>query len=265
MVSVTYVVGCACAGLAGALLATQSGVNSTLGAAVGKSFAAVVSFAVGLGALLVFFAIDTAALGHKGPTPEGAAAAPWWTWVGGFLGAWYVAVVIIFAPVLGAGTLMSLFVCCQLATAVLLDSMGWVGFKKRPLHWARLVGLALMLGGVVLVTYFDGSPAAPPPPPAPGPPPSQLPPGGPVADGRALAAVKPPLDGASDYTSVSAAGRVTLALAAYSKESAASAGATTDAKTGLAPGAECGGGGSSSGSGRARDCQGTKGSADANV
>ena len=73
MVAVAYVVGCVFAGLSGALLATQSGINSTLGAAVGKSFAAVVSFAVGLGALLVFFAIDTAGLGHKGPSLEAAA------------------------------------------------------------------------------------------------------------------------------------------------------------------------------------------------
>ena len=58
-----------------------------------------------------------------------AAAVPWWGWVGGFLGAFYVAVVVVYAPVLGAATLMALFVCCQLATAVLLDSMGWVGFR----------------------------------------------------------------------------------------------------------------------------------------
>ncbi|PNW77744.1 hypothetical protein CHLRE_10g449800v5 [Chlamydomonas reinhardtii] len=271
MVAVAYVVGCVFAGLSGALLATQSGINSTLGAAVGKSFAAVVSFAVGLGALLVFFAIDTAGLGHKGPSLEAAAAVPWWGWVGGFLGAFYVAVVVVYAPVLGAATLMALFVCCQLATAVLLDSMGWVGFRKRSLHWARLVGLGLMLAGVVLVTYFDGSTAAPAPAPAPPPLPGQ-PPGqpltasGPVASGRALAEVASPLYGLSDSTSTSVAGGVTVALATYSKESA-SAGAVTDSETG-APGERRSGAAGSrgrSGNGSSGDCQGTKGDADANV
>lgn len=59
------------------------------------------------------------------PTP----GVPWWGWVGGVLGAFYVAVVILFAPVLGAATLMATFVCAQLATAVTLDTMGWVGYK----------------------------------------------------------------------------------------------------------------------------------------
>lgn len=72
--------------------------------------------------------------------------------------------------------------------------------RKRSLHWARLVGLGLMLAGVVLVTYFDGSTAAPAPAPAPPPLPGQ-PPGqpltasGPVASGRALAEVASPLYG----------------------------------------------------------------------
>jgi hypothetical protein len=82
---------------------------------------------------------------------------PWWAWVGGPLGAFYVAVAIIYAPVLGAATLMALFVTCQLATAVVLDALGWVGFPKRPLHWARLLGVGLMVTGVVLVTVFDGA------------------------------------------------------------------------------------------------------------
>ncbi|KAG2449633.1 hypothetical protein HYH02_005166 [Chlamydomonas schloesseri] len=266
MVSATYVVGCVCAGLAGAMLATQSGINSTLGAAVGKSFASVVSFAVGLGALLVFFAVDTAALGHKGPTLAAAAAVPWWAWVGGFLGAWYVAVVIIFAPVLGAATLMALFVCCQLATAVLLDSMGWVGFKQRPLHWARLVGLGLMLGGVVLVTYFDGGStaskgAAVAQPPVPGLPP----PSGPVVGGgRALAAaaVTSPLFETSDSPAFTAGG-VAVALAAYSKDPASGV-ATPDIEAG-ATGKGRSGAGSGSSSGSTGDCKGAELSSDANV
>lgn len=158
------------------LLATQGGVNSTLGKNVGKSFASVVSFSVGLGALVVFFLVDYYGLGSKGPTAASVAATPWWAWVGGPLGAFYVAVAIIYAPVLGAATLMALFVTCQLATAVTLDALGWVGFSKRKLHWARLLGVGLMVAGVVLVTYFDGTSAASgggPHAAAPGPPSSR--------------------------------------------------------------------------------------------
>jgi uncharacterized membrane protein YdcZ (DUF606 family) len=52
------------------------------------------------------------------------AAAPWWAWIGGALGAYYVVVVIIFAQKLGAGTLVAIFVCAQLITSVVLDLTG---------------------------------------------------------------------------------------------------------------------------------------------
>jgi hypothetical protein len=39
-----------------------------------------------------------------------------------------------------------------------LDSMGWLGYPKRPFHWARAVGVALLIGGLVLVAHFDGEP-----------------------------------------------------------------------------------------------------------
>jgi uncharacterized membrane protein YdcZ (DUF606 family) len=53
-----------------------------------------------------------------------SAAAPWWAWIGGALGAYYVVVVIIFAQKLGAGTLVAIFVCAQLITSVVLDLTG---------------------------------------------------------------------------------------------------------------------------------------------
>ncbi|GIL57888.1 hypothetical protein Vafri_13103 [Volvox africanus] len=155
--SPVYIAGCICASIAGVFLATQSGINSTLGSLTGRSFAAVVSFVVGLAALIVFWLIDVYGVGNKGPNRQSISAAPWWSWTGGLLGAWYVAVVIIFARTLGAATLMAIFVTAQLSTAVALDALGWVGFRRRPLHWARIAGLLLMIAGVALVTYFDGS------------------------------------------------------------------------------------------------------------
>lgn len=62
-----YLIGCMLAVAAGTFLATQSGVNSTLGIITGRSFAAVVSFAVGLVALVVFCLVDIYGLGNKGP------------------------------------------------------------------------------------------------------------------------------------------------------------------------------------------------------
>lgn len=61
-------VGCVLVVLSGIALSFQTGVNSSLGRVSGKSFASVVSFTVGLVALLIFFVVDTYAIGAKGPT-----------------------------------------------------------------------------------------------------------------------------------------------------------------------------------------------------
>lgn len=56
--------------LSGIALSFQTGVNATLGKVSGKSFASVVSFTVGLAALIIFFVIETYGIGAKGPTVE---------------------------------------------------------------------------------------------------------------------------------------------------------------------------------------------------
>lgn len=63
-------IGCVLVVLSGVALSFQTGVNSSLGRVSGKSFASVVSFTVGLVALLIFFVIDTYAIGAKGPSVE---------------------------------------------------------------------------------------------------------------------------------------------------------------------------------------------------
>lgn len=84
------------------------------------------------------------------------ADAPWWSWTGGVLGAFYVVVVIVFAHKLGAGTIVAIFVCAQLSTSIILDLIGLVGFSKRLFSWPRIVGAVLMIMGVVLITCFPG-------------------------------------------------------------------------------------------------------------
>jgi transporter family-2 protein len=64
-----------------------------------------------------------------------AAGAPWWAWIGGALGAYYVVINITFAYRLGAGTAVAVFVCSQLCTSIVLDLTGLVGFQKRAFSW----------------------------------------------------------------------------------------------------------------------------------
>jgi len=132
--------------LAGAMLPIQFGINAQLADWVGGSIrAAFVSFVVGALALCV--AVVVAARGW----PERAGDAPWWVWIGGLLGAFYVLGSIVTAPKLGAATLVAMILAGQAIASLLVDHFGWVGFEEQPITPLRVVGVALLAGGVALV------------------------------------------------------------------------------------------------------------------
>ena len=133
---------------AGAMLPFQFGINAVLARYVdGAARASLVSFVVGALALLV-----AVLLFFRGvPSAERAAAAPWWVWVGGLLGAFYVLGSVVTAPKLGAATLVALILAGQAAASLTVDHFGLVGFAENPITPGRLVGLALVALGVVLV------------------------------------------------------------------------------------------------------------------
>jgi bacterial/archaeal transporter family-2 protein len=136
---------------AGAMLPFQFGINAQLAHWVGSPIrAAFVSFLVGAFALVVI------AVFIRKPLPSTArlGEVPWWVWIGGFLGAFYVAGSIVTAPKLGAATLTAAVVAGQSLASILVDRFGWVGFKEHPLSPGRLLGMALVAGGVALVRFF---------------------------------------------------------------------------------------------------------------
>ena len=56
------------------------------------------------------------------------------------------------ATELSAAAFFSLVVLGQLATSLLFDHFGWLGFAQHPVSLMRLGGVALLLAGVVLIT-----------------------------------------------------------------------------------------------------------------
>ncbi len=131
---------------AGAMLPIQFGINAQLATWVGGSLrAALVSFVVGAAGLLI--AVLLAARGW----PDRAGDGPWWIWIGGLLGAFYVLGSIVTAPKLGAATLVALILAGQAIASLLVDHYGWVGFEEQPITALRVVGVLLLAGGVALV------------------------------------------------------------------------------------------------------------------
>jgi transporter family-2 protein len=137
--------------VAGAMLPFQFGVNSQLAHWVGSPVrASLVSFSVGTLALL----LATLFFARGWPGSNRVGDAPWWVWVGGLLGAFYVLGSVVIAPKLGAATLVAAILAGQAVASLLVDHFGWVGFKENPVTPGRLAGMGLVAAGVALVRIF---------------------------------------------------------------------------------------------------------------
>jgi transporter family-2 protein len=137
--------------VAGAMIPFQAGVNAQLSHWLHSPIrAAFVSFVVGTIALLVV----SVAIWRPLPSGSRLADAPWWVWIGGLLGAFYVAGSIVTAPRLGASVLIAAVIAGQSLASLLVDQFGWVGFREHPVSIGRAVGMALVLAGVALVRIF---------------------------------------------------------------------------------------------------------------
>jgi transporter family-2 protein len=136
---------------AGAMLPIQFGINAQLASWVTSPIrATLVSFVVGASVLVV----ATLLFARSWPGTERLGAAPWWVWVGGCFGAFYVLGSVVTAPKLGAATLVALILAGQAAASLTVDHFGLVGFTENPVTPGRLVGIGLVALGVVLVRVF---------------------------------------------------------------------------------------------------------------
>ena len=93
------------------------------------------------------------ALALRDPLPSAGIAAriPWWAWSGGLFGAIFIGLAILLVPQLGAATFIALLVTGQMLASVAFDHFGWLGLTQRPIDVPRLIGVALLIGGVVLI------------------------------------------------------------------------------------------------------------------
>lgn len=135
---------------AGMFMPVQAGINAKLAGVVdGAIAAAFVSFFVGTLAL----GLVLAALGQGVPLSRAVPGTPWWYWVGGSLGAFFVTATVILAPRIGAGAMIALTLAGQIAASMALDHFGLLGFPHIPFDGKRLVGSLLLAAGVYLIRF----------------------------------------------------------------------------------------------------------------
>jgi len=133
---------------AGGVVAAQAPVNQVLSVRVGSWGAGTINFLVGtLMILVITFAF---AGGFSGE--EGADSPAWYYWVfGGFSGVVIVVTTLVTVRELGAGGVTAAVIAGQLGLSVVLDRVGVLGLDKKAITWQKVLGIALLAAGTVLV------------------------------------------------------------------------------------------------------------------
>ncbi|WP_245442927.1 DMT family transporter [Methylobacterium terrae] len=137
--------------VAGALMAIGVVWNAQLrGALVNPWLAATVSFVPVVFAFALMVLLKPTPL----PTRQDLAGVRWWMPLAGLTGAVAVFAGLLFVDKVGAGALNGLLITANLLTSVALDHFGWLGMRQVKAGPPRLLGAALMIGGIVLISVF---------------------------------------------------------------------------------------------------------------
>ena len=136
---------------AGAMMPTQAATNNKMAMVVGSPvMAAFISFAVGTIALLVYLLIAGIPLGSMTAAKDAPAIA----WVGGLLGAFFVAAAVTLVPRLGVAMTFSLIIAGQMVVTLIIDHFGLLGVPEKAVSIPRVAGILLITAGVVLIRRF---------------------------------------------------------------------------------------------------------------
>jgi bacterial/archaeal transporter family-2 protein len=133
---------------AGGVVAAQAPANNVISERVGTWGAVSVNFI--MGTILVLAITFAFAGGFSGD--EGAPTPPWYYWVlGGVGGAAIVVTTLVAVRELGAGGVTVAVIAGQLTLSVVLDRLGVLGLEERAVTPEKLIGIALLIVGTILV------------------------------------------------------------------------------------------------------------------
>jgi transporter family-2 protein len=137
--------------IAGVSTAYQPGVNSAFADHAGSRLhGGLANFAIGLVGMIVVASLMRAGV----PNTAKLAAGPWWMWMGGFLGAFFVMMSIVLVPKMGSSNYLAAMIAGQLIGSLVIDHFGHMGLPMHPVSAGRVVGVALILGGVACIRWL---------------------------------------------------------------------------------------------------------------
>lgn len=136
--------------LAGSFLPIQAALNTKLGKAIESPVhASLISFVVGALAMVGY------ALVTQQPVAwAGLRTAPTYTWLAGFLGAFYVTAVILSFPRLGPALTFGLVIAGQMLISAGLEHFNVLVAEPHPLTFWRVLGIGLVITGVLIIRRF---------------------------------------------------------------------------------------------------------------
>jgi transporter family-2 protein len=133
---------------AGGLVAAQPPVNNVLSKKIGTFGAVSVNFLVGTILVLVI----TFAFADGIRNADGVESPAWYYWVfGGIAGVAIVLTSLVTVRELGAVGVTAAVIAGQLTLSIVLDRLGVLGLEERAVTWDKLLGIALLAAGTVLV------------------------------------------------------------------------------------------------------------------
>lgn len=134
--------------LAGVATAYQPGVNSAFAAHTpSRVYGAVLNFVVGA----ITMILVTLAMRVPAPQVSAISAAPWWSYIGGMLGAFFVTTAVLLVPKMGNASYLAAMITGQLIASVAIDHFGQMGLQQHSFTWGKGLGILLMLGGVACI------------------------------------------------------------------------------------------------------------------
>jgi bacterial/archaeal transporter family-2 protein len=138
--------------VAGAVLPVQGAINAQLDAELDAAIAVgAFSFTVATAAMALALG-GIMATGAPRPQVSPLRGVPWWGWLGGLCGAMYVTAVFMLIPEIGAAAVVVLTVAGQQLASMAVDRYGLLRLPRRPISRRRLLGVAVLLAGVALIT-----------------------------------------------------------------------------------------------------------------
>jgi len=135
--------------LVGGLMPIQAVLNTRLGRQIGGPLmGSLMSFTVGLICLLVLnLATNSSAVINL----KVSATGPWYIWLGGFIGAIFVGYITWVNQQQGIALTFALAVSGQMFLSLMIDHYGLFGAAVRTITLEKIIGVALIICGIVLI------------------------------------------------------------------------------------------------------------------